>query len=114
MRPGDAIWPTDAEAAVVPLAPPPLSSTVRFSLQRMSGAPVFFNQGPEASGNRTGAAAVCAEPLAPYPNIVLTPLKSASVEIRISSFVNPSQIFVWEIGRDNVRPTFQNLRFLEG
>jgi hypothetical protein len=112
MRPGDAIWPTDAEAAVVPLAPP-LSSTVRFALQRMSGAPVFFNQGPEASGNRTGAAAVCAEPLAPYPNLVLTPLKSASVEIRTSSFVNPSQIFVWEIGRDKVRPTFQNLR-LEG
>jgi hypothetical protein len=30
------------------------------------------------------------------PNWVLTPLKSASFEIRISSFVPPSQIFVWE------------------
>ncbi len=30
------------------------------------------------------------------PNRVLTPLKSASFEIRISSFVHPSQIFVWE------------------
>ena len=30
------------------------------------------------------------------PNRVLTPLKSASFEIRISSFVPPSKIFVWE------------------
>jgi len=30
------------------------------------------------------------------PNRVLTPLKSASFEIRISSFVPPSEIFVWE------------------
>jgi hypothetical protein len=29
------------------------------------------------------------------PNRVLTPLKSASFEIRISSFVHPSSIFVW-------------------
>jgi hypothetical protein len=29
------------------------------------------------------------------PNLVLTPLKSAP-KIRISSFVNPSKIFVWE------------------
>jgi hypothetical protein len=28
-------------------------------------------------------------------NRVLTPLKSASFEIRISSFVPPSKIFVW-------------------
>ncbi len=30
------------------------------------------------------------------PNRVLTPLKSASFEIRMSSFVHPSKIFVWE------------------
>jgi hypothetical protein len=30
------------------------------------------------------------------PNRALTPLKSASFEIRISSFVHPSKIFVWE------------------
>jgi hypothetical protein len=30
------------------------------------------------------------------PNRVLTHLKSASFEIRISSFVYPSKIFVWE------------------
>ena len=30
------------------------------------------------------------------PNLLLTPLKSASFEIRISSFVPPSQLFVWE------------------
>jgi hypothetical protein len=30
------------------------------------------------------------------PNRVLTPLKSASFEIRILSFVAPSKIFVWE------------------
>jgi hypothetical protein len=29
------------------------------------------------------------------PNRVLTPLKSASFEIRLSSFVPPSKIFVW-------------------
>jgi hypothetical protein len=29
------------------------------------------------------------------PNRVLTPLKSASFEIRMSSFVPPSKIFVW-------------------
>jgi hypothetical protein len=30
------------------------------------------------------------------PNRVLTPLQSASFEIRISSFVPPSKIFVWD------------------
>jgi hypothetical protein len=30
------------------------------------------------------------------PNRVLTPLKSASFEIRITSFVPRSKIFVWE------------------
>jgi hypothetical protein len=30
------------------------------------------------------------------PNEVLSPLKSASFEIRISSVVHPSKIFVWE------------------
>jgi hypothetical protein len=46
------------------------------------------------------------------PNRVLTPLKSASFEIRISSFVNPSKIVVWpRLGKNKLVLFFDNRHF---